>query len=149
MTDKITKFKLKDKDVSELATKLRSGELGSRSYRGLILLLKHYDHTNKDIAKLLDITQKTVVNICQSYSEFGLKNTLKDRKRPGRPVLFDKSITEAIINLVKGDPPKDHSRWTLALINNSLVNAGLVKTISKEKIRIILKENGLVIRTKS
>ena len=146
---KSKKFVLKDEDVDVLAGKLRCGELGTRSYRGMILLLKHYEHPNKNIAELLNISPKTVVNICQNYLKNGLKRSLTDLNRSGRPVLFDEKTAKQIINIVKSDPPDTHKRWTLKLIHDLLVKNGIVKNISKEKIRIILKENGFAIRTKT
>ena len=45
--------------------------------------------------------------------------------------------------MVCSDPPDGFDRWTLDLITEEVINRGIVSTISREKIRIILHEHDL------
>ena len=96
-----------------------------------------------EIADLLDITPRTVINICNYYENSGLVSALKDAPRPGQPIIFDDRIKSKIIALVCSDPPEAFDRWTLELIQGKILEDGIAPSISKEKIRIILQEHDL------
>ena len=45
--------------------------------------------------------------------------------------------------MVCSDPPEGFDRWTLELIRDKVIENKIVDSISKEKVRIILKEHDL------
>ena len=134
-------FQLKPGDRNELKKFIRSGPKGNENVRAITLLFRDRGQTRAEVADALDLTPQTVTNTCQNYNDLGLERALKDDPRPGQPVKFDEKIKAKIVALVCSDPPEGFDRWTLELIRNKSVEGGIVDSISKEKIRIILKEN--------
>lgn len=120
---------------------IRSNPKGNENVRAITLLLRDRGQTRAEIADVLDLTPQTVTNTCQSYDDLGLERGLKDDPRPGRPIKFDEKTKTRIVALVCSEPPEGFDRWTLELIQNKSIESGIVNSISKEKIRIILKEN--------
>ena len=136
-------FELKKDDLNDVSMKIKRGELGTRTYRAITLKMKHQNYSNMEIADLLDITPRTVINICNYYQKSGLESALKDDPRPGQPIVFDDRIKSKIVALVCSNPPEAFDRWTLDIIQQKVIDNKIVPSISKEKIRIILQEHDL------
>lgn len=134
-------FQLNSDDRSKLKKFIRSGPKGNENVRAITLLFRDKGQTRAEVADVLDLTPQTVTNTCQNYNDLGLERTLKDDFRPGQPIKFDEKIKAKIVALVCSEPPEGFDRWTLELIQNESTKNGIVDSISKEKIRIILKEN--------
>jgi transposase len=102
-------------------------------------------YTSGIIAQILNVSPKTVQNVAHTYLEKGLDSALYDDERSGRPIDIDDRERSRIIAMVCSDPPDGHYRWTLDLIVDEVQKRRLVSQvkISKEKIRIILKEHDL------
>lgn len=96
-----------------------------------------------EIANCLEITPRTVINICTTYEESGLARALHDDPRPGRPPEFDARVQAKIVAMVCSDPPEGFDRWTLDLIKGKLEGDGTVESISDETIRLVLREHDL------
>ena len=96
-----------------------------------------------EIADFLEITPRTVINICTTYDESGLERALHDDPRPGRPPDFDARVHTKIVATVCCDPPEGFDRWTLDLIKGKLEGDGTVESISDETIRLVLREHDL------
>ena len=136
-------FKLNPKDRLEVQKFIRSGPKGHENIRAITLLLREGKQTRAEVADMLDITPRTVTNTCQNYDNFGLERALSDDPRPGQPMKFDDRIKSTIVALVCSNPPEGFDRWTLELIQGKSIENGIVDSISKEKIRLILKEHCL------
>jgi hypothetical protein len=91
----------------------------------------------------MDITCRTVTNTCSNYEELGFDRALKNDPRPDSPKIFDDRVKAKIVAMVCSNPPEGFDRWTLELIKDNAVKGGIVDEISKETIRIILKEHDL------
>jgi transposase len=96
-----------------------------------------------EIADFLEITPRTVINICMRYEADGVERALKDESRPGRPPEYDARVEMKIVATVCSDPPEGFDRWTLELLKERLEDSGVVRSIGKEKIRIVLREHDL------
>ena len=117
---------------------------GHENIRAITLIFRDLGKQSRaEIADALDITPRTVTNTCQNYNDYGLERALKDDPRPGQPIKFDSRIHAKIVALVCSNPPEGFDRWTLELIQERSIEKGIVESISKEKIRIILKEHDL------
>ena len=136
-------FSLKEEDKKYLQSFIRSGAAGHEVVRAMTLILKDSGQTRAEVSSALDITPKTVTNTCKHYIDFGLERSLKDDPRPGQPIIFDDRIKSKIVALVCSDPPEGFDRWTLDLIKSTVESDGLVESISREKVRIILQEHDL------
>jgi putative transposase len=52
-------------------------------------------------------------------------------------------VEARIIAMVCSSPPEGRSRWTVRLVAEEVIDRGIVKRISREKIRIILRDHDL------
>ena len=96
-----------------------------------------------EIADFLEITPRTVFNICAAYQEKGIERALQDDPRPGRPREFDARVEAKIVATVCSDPPEGFDRWTLDLVKGKLEADGVVESIGRDKIHAILREHDL------
>ena len=96
-----------------------------------------------EISDFLEITSRTVINICNTYDESGIERALRDDPRPGRPPEYDARVEAKIVATACSDPPEGFDRWTLELLKERVVADGIVTSIGKEKIRVILREHDL------
>ena len=132
------KFKLKEED-ERLVNKLL--KKSKEEFRLVILtLLNNTDLTQKEIAKILDITPKTVSKIKKRYLDEGLDSAVQDRPRSGQPKKYDVNQETEIIALACTDPPEGRVRWTLRLLEETLNEKEGFESVSRETIRIVLKK---------
>jgi transposase len=96
-----------------------------------------------EIADSLEITPRTVINICTTYEAHGIERALKDDPRPGRPREFDTRARVQIVATVCSEPPEGFDRWTLDLLKERLETEGIVSSIGRETIRAVLQEHDL------
>lgn len=111
--------------------------------RALILKYRHLGLGTQEIVELLDVDASIVPVTLNNYFEFGLKITIEDAPRTGRPINFDARDEANIVALVCSSPPEGYARWTLELIAEESIKRGLVDQISKSKVRVILEEHEL------
>lgn len=134
---------LKDKDRGEILRIIKTSSDARVIYRANALNLRHKGFTLIEVADILEITSRTVLNIEQNYDQRGLDSALHDDPRPGQPIRFDDRIKSHIVALVCSDPPEGFDRWTLELIQEKVIKDDIVDSISHEMIRIILQEHDL------
>jgi transposase len=136
-------IELSTSDLAEVTKTIKIGGSGRVVSRAMALKMKHQNYSNMEVAELLDITPRTVINICNYYQNGGLESALNDDPRPGQPAQVDDRIKSQIVAIVCSDPPEAFDRWTLELIQQEVIKEKVVSKISKEKIRIILHEHDL------
>lgn len=61
-------------------------------YRANALNLRSKNFTLAEVADILEITSRTVLNIESKYEECGLARALSDDPRPGAPIDFDDRV---------------------------------------------------------
>ncbi len=97
---------------------------------------------NKKIAKALGAGLITVLNVQRQFVQEGLEAAVSrkkhKKKQPYRKILDDEK-EDLLIALSRSSPPTGHSRWTLHLLADKLVELKIVKSISYETVRQILK----------
>ncbi len=112
--------------------------------RANILNCLHLGYGSNDIAAILNVDPKTVTNVANTFQDSGFDSALFDDERSGRPIDFDDRERSRIVAMVCGDPPDGRYRWTLDLIADEALKRELVQSsISREQVRIILKEHDL------
>ena len=134
---------LKPKDRKEILHVIKAETDARVIYRANALNLRQKGLSAAEVADYLEITCRTVFNIQRSYEEGGLSKALYDDPRPGTPPKFDDRIKSQIVALVCSNPPEGFDRWTLDLIQEKSVKNGIVPTISRDTIRVILREHDL------
>ncbi len=95
---------------------------------------------DKDIAKSLMINSETVGRTRKRFVTEGIEAALYDKPRPGRVPKITGDIEAKLTVLACSNPPEGHSRWTLRLLADRIVELGYVDTISHVAIRKCLKK---------
>jgi transposase len=97
--------------------------------------------TNKQIAKVLNISMKKIDRIKKRFVEDGLDITLNGRK--GSRIYKKKADGDFEAHLVAlscSAPPEGFSRWSLRLLADKVVELDYIDKISHETIRRVLKK---------
>ena len=97
--------------------------------------------TNKQIAKVLNISMKKIDRIKKRLIEDGLDITLNGRK--GSRIYKKKADGDFEAHLVAlscSAPPEGFSRWSLRLLADKVVELDYIDNISHETIRRVLKK---------
>jgi transposase len=77
-------------------------------------LLNNSDLNQKEIAKILNITPKTVSKIKKRYLDEELESALNDKPRSGQPKKYDDEKEAEIIALACTDPPEGRKNGLLS-----------------------------------
>ncbi len=97
--------------------------------------------TNKEIAKVLNISMKKIDRVKKRFVEDGPDITLNGRR--GSRIYKKKADGDFEAHLVAlscSDPPKGFSRWSLRLLADKVVELDYIDNISHETIRRVLKK---------
>jgi transposase len=84
--------------------------------------------------------ERTVQRLRQRFVEGGLEHALADRPRPGAARLLDGRAEAHLLALSCSTPPGQRPRWTMQLLADRLVKAGVVESVSDETVRRTLKK---------
>ncbi len=74
------------------------------------------------------------------YLAEGLAQALEERPRSGQPPKVTPALEARITSLACSDLPTGAARWTLSLLNQTLVSLDYGPAVSKETIRQVLKK---------
>ena len=74
------------------------------------------------------------------YLAGGLEEALEERPRSGQPPKVTPALEARITGLACSDLPAGAARWTLSLLNETLVSLDYGPAVSKETIRQVLKK---------
>ena len=74
------------------------------------------------------------------YLDGGLANALEERPRSGQPPKVTPTLEAHITSLACSELPAGAARWTLSLLNHTLVSLDYGPAISDETIRKVLKK---------
>jgi transposase len=98
--------------------------------------------TDGEIAQAFDCRTQTVENVRQRLVTRGFDEALHGKKRatPPRAKLLDGEQEARIIAVRLGKPPAGFANWSLRLLAGSVVELGIVETVSHETVRQMLKK---------
>jgi len=131
---------LTDDARSTLEALLSKGTLSARKFKRATALLElDRGKTLQDIAATLGVTYNAVAAWRDGYKTSGL-SCLDDAPRSGRPTLIDGAQRAKITALACSDAPEGHARWSLRLLAEKVVEAGLCKHVSHTFVADILKK---------
>ena len=93
------------------------------------------------IADAVEISQPTISRIRQQFVEAGLEAAL-NRRAPRRvyPRKLDGAHEARVIALTCSEPPAGHSRWTLRLLADKVVELEMGEAISHQTVHRVLKK---------
>jgi hypothetical protein len=94
------------------------------------------------IIKALDTSATTVYRTRQRLVEEGFDAALrrKPRERPSIPLIFDGEAEARLITLACSEPPAGYAKWTLRLLEEKVVELGIVARASDNTIGRTLKK---------
>ena len=134
-------IKLSSDELRSLKTSLRKGTSPARvQTRARVLDLLHRQHPPSDIAAVLHVGIATVFNLKRRYLAAGLKATLHDKSRSGKPRQIDGAARAKITALACSTAPDGHARWTLRLLADKAIELGFCATISHSTVKEVLKK---------
>jgi hypothetical protein len=97
--------------------------------------------TNKQIAKVLNISMKKIDRIKKRFVEEGFDIALNGRK--GSRIYQKKAdgdFEAYLVALSRSEPPEGFSRWSLRLLADKAVELDYIDNVSHETIRRVLKK---------
>jgi hypothetical protein len=125
-----------------------SGRHSSQKVLNALILLncdqgRFQEHrlTNEEIAAVLPVSMKKIDRVKRRFVEQGLEAALDKHAAP-RPYLrkVDGDVEAHLIALSCGKPPRGHTRWSLRLLADKMVELHYVDSISYETVRTVLKK---------
>lgn len=131
---------LSDTDRTTLEALLAKGTLAAKTFKRATALLElDRGKTLTAVAETLNIDYNTVAAWRNNYRTQGL-DCLYDASRPGRPVEIDGNQRAYITALACSDAPEGHARWSLRLLAEKVVEAGVCEALSHTMVGNVLKK---------
>jgi transposase len=131
---------LTDDDRSTLERLLSKGTSSARKFKRATALLElDRGKTLADVAATLAVNYNAVAAWRDGYKAKGL-SCLQDAPRSGRPIVIDGTQRAKITALACSDAPEGHARWSLRLLAEKVVEAGVCEQVSHTFIGDLLKK---------
>jgi transposase len=134
---------LTDEERKELERLIRSGKHPARRIRyGQALLKANAGWTDEKISEAFGVSVRTIQRIRQRFVEEGMQVALGARSRKPRPYArkLDGQKEARLIALACSEPPEGHTRWTLRMLADRMVELCYVDSVSHETVRRVLKK---------
>ena len=133
-------IELSEADKAYLKGLLSKGSLKVRKQkRAMALLELDRGKTLVSVSSTLGVSYPSVLSWRDSYLKDGLV-FLDDKARPGRPVVISGEQRAMITALACSEAPEGHSRWSLRLVADKVVELGYCEHISYRQVGKILKK---------
>ncbi len=115
---------------------------GLKRQRAAILLKADEGLTDREIADDLEVGLVTVERVRKRCCERGIEGALdrKPQDHPSRPRKLDGAAEARLAQIACSAAPKGHSRWTLTLLADRLVELQVFESVSKSTIQRGLKK---------
>ena len=141
-------MKLNDEERDRLNTLIHAGKHPARQLMKARILLKAdaseagEGWSDSQIAAALDTSIDTVSRTRQQVVEEGFEAVLTRKHSPAsaRPRIFDGAAEAKLIALACSKPPKGRARWTLRLLEETVVELNIVDRASDNTIGRTLKK---------
>ena len=149
--------KLSEAERSDLQTLINKGKSPAKRLLKARILLKAdaSEHgegwSDGQIIKALDTNISMVTRVRQQFVEEGLEAVLsrKQRAAPARRPIFDGEKEARLTALACSTPPEGYARWTLRLLEDKVVELGIVERASDNTIGRVLKKTRFSLTAKS
>lgn len=136
---------LKAEEVEQLQGMLRKGTHQVRMLkRAEVLLNLHQGLKPQEVATKVEVSLATVYNITARYNEGGqLAAALQEKPRSGQPTKFSRAAQAQLTALACSQAPQGHSKWTLRLLADKLVELQILESVSHQAVGEQLKKMSL------
>ena len=128
-------------DAAKLRAILRKGTHKSRkTARARALLAMGAGQGAAAVQAEAGISARQYYRLKGRYLGGGLAQALEERPRSGQPPKVTATLEAQITSLACSELPAGASRWTLSLLNHTLVSLDYGPAVSNETIRQVLKK---------
>ncbi len=139
--------RLSSEERSSLKTIINTGrDAAGRLLKARILLKADVSTdgegwSDERIGEALETSVSTVCRIRRRLIEHGLEAAINRKKREKPPIepIFDGEKEARLIRLACSEPPVGHARWSLRLLEEKVVELGIVEKASDSTIGRVLK----------
>jgi transposase len=108
--------------------------------RAHILLKTDEGKTDAEISDILYVSKQTIRRTRLRYVTEGLQVALEDRPHPKPAPKLNEEQEAHLVAVTCSSPPAGHARWTLELLQERLIQDGIVAGIAPETVRLLLKK---------
>lgn len=133
-------FTIKNSDLEEIENLLKLGKLSPKTYKRCEFI-KFVSLSAKlpKISELLGLSYQTICTWKKSYLTKGL-SFLYDAPRSGRPSIITGLSKAKITALACSEAPKGHTKWSMRMLSNKVVELEICEHISHTEVSNILKK---------
>ena len=134
-------------EVSELQTIIKKGSHTAQNFKVAYILLNSDEGeysdkaTNEEISKILKVSDRTIDRTKKRFIEDGLDAVLERRptsRKYDRKI--DGEVEARLVTLFCSEPPEGHSRLSLRLLAEKMVELEYIESISHVSVGEILKK---------
>ena len=146
MSQKSHCVKLSEQERQYLQKVVKSGKNKARKITRCRILLSAdgpKGKTDQEIRDALNVCLATIFNIRRRYCQGGLERAINEAARSGQPPKFKGNSMAKITVIACSAPPEGRARWSLRLLADRIVELKIVKSISYQSVRNILKKTNL------
>lgn len=108
-----------------------------------ILLLSDKGWSRVAIAEATLASVSTVGRVRQQYGDDGLDAALGELPRSGTPPKLTPRQEQEVVAVACSSPPEGFARWSLRLLTEEVHRRGIVESVSRELIRLVLHDHDL------
>jgi transposase len=108
--------------------------------RAHILLKTDEGKTDAEISVMLYVSEQTIRRTRLRYVTEGLQVALEDKPHPKPEPKLNEEQEAHLVAVTCSTPPAGHARWTLELLQERLIQDGIVAGIAPETVRLLLKK---------
>lgn len=93
------------------------------------------------IQKTYQVSIRSIERLRERFVEIGLEMALNGKKREKyKEKVFDGAVEAHVVALRCSQPPSGHTRWTVRLLAQQMVELSYVEAIGRETVRKMLKK---------
>ena len=147
-------IRLSAEERDELTSLVETGREAAYRRRNarILLLADQGEHgpgqPDTEIVEQVGVTRQTVEKVRKRCVQDGLAATLVRRKRSReRATVLDGEGEARLVAIACSDPPAGRARWTLHMLCDELKRRRVVRSISHETVRKVLKKPAQAVAT--
>jgi hypothetical protein len=137
----VVKLTREERDFLENIIGKGRGSAGSLG-KARILLKADDGWKDEQIVLALETSRSTVERVRKQFVLEGLEAAISRKKRETPPIapIFDGEKEARLVQLACSEPPEGHSRWSLRLLEDKVVELGIVEKASDSTIGRVFKK---------
>jgi transposase len=141
---------LSDEEGPALSRLVKRSHDATVAKRAMVVLHSYQGFSPPKIASMIFWSEAWVRQVIKDYNRMG-RDALYPKKNPGPEPKFTPTIRRVIVQFALSRP-KDHgwqgpTSWSLDLLRESLVEEGVLESISRERLRQILIEESVTFQS--